>query len=159
MPQCFHLKTVNRNLTHDFGQHSKTYILHICIYIYTYIYIIYARVSGTSWKIVRMPQDEMDYIRDSNMEMYTVGFADGIEWSEDDRTLAMSCHVHSFTWKVSYNWSNGSIQETHGLHSVPHCSQGFVWMVTSIYFIQITIYTSCEATSTYKNSPNHTLDP
>ena len=31
-------------------------------------------------------QDEMDYIRDSNTEMYTVGFADGIEWSEDDPT-------------------------------------------------------------------------
>ena len=30
----------------------------------------------------------MEYIRDSNMEMYTVGFADGIEWSEDVGNLS-----------------------------------------------------------------------
>ena len=31
----------------------------------------------------------MEYIRDSNMEMYTVGFADGIEWSEDVGNLSV----------------------------------------------------------------------
>ncbi|CAE7569626.1 RYR1, partial [Symbiodinium sp. CCMP2456] len=29
-------------------------------------------------------EDVMDYVRDSNMEVYTIGFADSIEWSEDD---------------------------------------------------------------------------
>ena len=44
-------------------------------------------ISGKpSYRSRPSQQDEMDYIRDSNMEMYTVGFADGIEWSEDAGT-------------------------------------------------------------------------
>ena len=38
-------------------------------------------ISGMKQTCIR--QDVMDHVRDSNMEVYTVGFADSIEWSED----------------------------------------------------------------------------
>ena len=51
----------------------------------------------------------MEYIRDSNMEMYTVGFADGIEWSEDVGSLSkcrqtsQTCNL-IMTGKVTKRW-------------------------------------------------------
>ena len=54
-------------------------------------------------------KDEMEYIRDSNMEMYTVGFADGIEWSEDVGSLSkcrqasQTCNL-TMTGKVTKRW-------------------------------------------------------
>jgi len=66
----------------------------------------------------------MEYIRDSNMEMYTVGFADGIEWSEDVGSLSncrQTCQTCNLimTGKVTKRWQ---LTCHHSIHVGP-------WMV------------------------------